>query len=266
MKPSGPVDLSRAVVINVDVQNAFGAEAQSDKLRSLRPTEGREVEQAAALSKAVHQAGGAVIVTKDWHSQPGTRLADGQIDHRAEGEFQLYGTHALAGSRDAELNRPLERALVELELKEGRARTVVPVDQYDATGRSGSARIIEVHKNVYDVTKRVDVDGSTRPHAAFLQTLAALRKQGVTTAILTGKIAEVCVRAAAASIHELFPDLRIIVAEDAVSSMPAATATALGLGTKEEVMAALEKSGIEVMRARALLPRPTFALEGLLGR
>lgn len=266
MKRPGPVDLSRAVVINVDVQNAFGAEAASDKLRELRPTEAREIEHAAALSKAVHQAGGVVIVTKDWHSQPGTRLADGQLDQRAESEFQLYGQHALAGSRDAELNRPLERAVAELEGKEGRARTVVPVDQYDLTGRLGAQRIIEVHKNVYDVTKRVDVDGQTRPHAAFLQTLATLRKQGVTTAILTGKIAEVCVRAAAASIHELFPDLRIIVAEDAVSSMPARAATALGLSTKEEVMAALERSGIEVLRTRELLPRPAFALEGLLGQ
>lgn len=260
-----PVDLSRAVVINVDVQNAFGKEAESDKLRALRSSEGSEIERAAELSKAVHQAGGAVIVTKDWHTQPGTQLADGQVDERAAGEFQIYGQHALAGSRDAELNRPLERAVAELEAKEGRLRTVVPVDKYDSSGRAGSRRIIEVHKNVYDVTKRVDVDGQTRPHAAFLQTLATLRAQGVSTAILTGKIAEVCVRAAASSLHELFPDLRIIVAEDAVSSMPSNIATSLGLNTKEEVMAALEKSGIEVLRTRALLPRADFALQGLLG-
>ncbi len=266
MKIKGPPDPSRVVVVNVDVQNAFGEEAQSDKLKTLRPTERDEVARAAALSDAVHAAGGAVIVTKDWHSKPGTRLPDGQIDDRAVEEFGIYGEHAIGGTRDAELNDRLESTVQKMEAREGQKRTVVPVDGYDRTGRAGASRIIEVHKNVYDVTKRVDVDGQTRPHANFLAALRGLEEKGYDTAIVTGKIAEVCVRAAASSIAELFPNMRVIVAEDAVSALPSELATAIGLDTKEKVMASLAASGVTVAQAASLLPSPARLADAIEGR
>jgi nicotinamidase-related amidase len=266
MKTKGPVDLSRAVVVNVDVQNAFGEEAASDKLQGLEPSEKKEVDKAAQLSEATHAAGGAVVVTKDWHTAPGTELPDGTIDNRAQDEFAIYGEHALGKTKDAELNTRLERTVQKLEQREGTARTVVPVDQYDDTGKAGSQRIIEVHKNVYDVTKRLDVDGQTKAHGGFIQTIANLRARGIDTAIITGKIAEVCVRAAALSIAELFPDLRVIVAEDAVSSLPPEVAKSLGLETKEEVMAMLASKGIEVRSMASLLPKKEFIAAGLEGR
>ena len=265
MKTKGPVDLSRAAVINVDVQNAFGEKAQADNLRGLRDSEKAEVDKAAQLSEAAHEAGGAVVVTKDWHNEVGKELLDGKIDERSKGEFDIYGEHALAGSKDAQLNEPMEQTVQKLEAKEGQARTVVPVDQYDQTGQAGSKRIVEVHKNFYDVTKRVDVDGETVPHANFLEVMASLRAQGIDTAIITGKIAEVCVIAASESIAELFPDMRVVVAEDAVSSMPAEVAKSLGLSSKEEVMAKLDAAGISVMKTAQLLPSASFIADGVKG-
>jgi nicotinamidase-related amidase len=261
----GP-DLSRAVVVNVDVQRAFGAEADSEKLRGLRPTEGQEIAQSAALSKAVHQAGGTVVVTKDWHNEPGTKLPDGQIDDRAKEEFGIYGKHAVAGTADAELNAPLERVVRELEAQEGVARTIVPVDRFDETGRAGAARVIEVHKNVYDVTKRADLDGKIKPNASFIDVIARAQEKGADTVLITGKIAEVCVRAAAESIRDLFPLMKVIVVDDAVSALPAEVAKSIGLESKEEVIASLKKKGVEAMALDRLLPPAAFIADGVLGR
>lgn len=268
MKPiRGPgVDLGRAVVVNVDVQKAFGAEAESDKLRTLRPTEGQEVAKAGALSQAVHAAGGTVVVTKDWHNAPGTRLPDGRIDDRAAGEFEIYGRHAVVGTPDTDLNAPLEKVVQALEAKEGLARTVVPVDAFDPSGRAGAARVIEVHKNVYDVTKRSDLDGRIKPNASFIDVIARAQDRGADTVLVTGKIAEVCVRAAAESLRDLFPAMRIVVVDDAVSAMPTALAQSVGLQSKEDVLAALGAQGIEAMKLDRLLPSGRFIADGVLGR
>jgi nicotinamidase-related amidase len=260
------IDYNRAVVINVDVQKAFGEEAQSPKLQGLRPTEKAEVENAAKLSSAAYAAGATIVVTQDWHNTPGTVLPDGKIDDRAKDEFEIYGEHSVGKTPDAELSAPLAKVMSKLERAEGQPRTIIPVDKYDDTGRVGSSRLIEVHKNTYDVTKRLDLDGQMRPHASFIDTLSKLRAGGVDTAIITGKIAEVCVRAAVSSLRELFPDMRIIVAEDAVSALPAEVAGAVGLDSKEKVIAALEAQGVEIARTASLLPSARFMVDGVLGR
>lgn len=267
MKTKGPVDLSRAAVINVDIQNAFGKNAQAEALSALRDTEDAEIQNAARLSEAAHAAGGVVIVTKDLHNKVGTKLSDGKIDNRSQGEFDIYGEHALTGSKDAELNAPLEQSIQKLEAAEGKQRTIIPVDQYDATGQTGSGRIIEVHKNIYDVTKRVDVDGETRTNQGFIGLLAKLQDEGVDTAIITGKIAEVCVSAAANSISELFPNLNIVVVEDAVSAMPTEIAKSIpGLEPKENVMAGLKAANVQVVQMSQILPSSAFICDGVNGK
>ena len=143
----GPrVDLGRAIVVNVDVQKAFGFEANSDKLRGLRPSEGEEIAKAAELSRAVHEAGGA------------------------------------------------------------------------------------------------------------------------DTVLITGKIAEVCVRAAAESLRDLFPNMRIVLVDDAISSMPADSAKSVGLASREEVVLSLETQGIETIALEHLLPSSSFIADGVRGR
>ena len=50
----------------------------------------------------------------------------------------------------------------------------------------------------------------------------------VSTVLVTGKIAQVCVQAAAGSLKALFPELRVVVVDDAVSSLsPASKSAAL---------------------------------------
>lgn len=249
MKPA--VELRRAVLVNVDVQNAFGRQATSPVLRGLRSSEGREVRAVAQLSQAVFEAGGTVVVTKDWHNRPGTRLGPGLVDDRAKDEFAIYGPHAAAHSKDAALNQPLEETISKLERRSGQKRSVVGVDPHDRS-RPGAERLIEVHKNTYDVTQRLDLDGEMRPNQAFLGVVKKAKRRGATTLIVTGKIAEVCVRAAVESLRAHFPGMRLVVAEDAVSSMPAAKARALGLQPKEEVMSGFRSKGVEVVQTAAL--------------
>jgi nicotinamidase-related amidase len=263
---SKKIDLERALVLNVDVQRAFGEEAESEKLRGLRPTEKSEIDAASKISEAVHEAGGTVVVTKDWHNPVGAELPGGEIDRRSKDEFEIYGAHALAKTKDAEINRPLERTVQRLEKREGVSRTVIPVDEYDDTGRAGSSRIIEVHKNVYDVTKRKTLDGSNKAHQSFIDLLAKKQSEGIDTVIITGKIAEVCVRAAAESIRELFPKLRVVVVPEAISAMPAEIAKSVGLDSKEEVLGAFAKKGIASVSLERLLPSPNRIAQGVMGR
>ena len=115
------IDYNRAVVINVDVQKAFGEEAQSPKLQGLRPTEKAEVENAAKLSSAAYAAGAAIVVTQDWHNTPGTVLPDGKIDDRAKDEFEIYGEHSVGKTPDAELSAPLAKVMTKLDRGEAPA-------------------------------------------------------------------------------------------------------------------------------------------------
>jgi nicotinamidase-related amidase len=266
VKRLSAADLAKSVVISIDVENAFGEHARSEKLRGLRDSERGEVEKVVRLSEAVHEAGGAVVVVLDRHNRPGTILPDGSVDNRSVKEFEIYGAHAVTGSRDAQMNPPLRSAVRRMEAREGKRRTVIPTDRYDRSGRSGASRLFEVHKNTYDVTKRLDLDGELRPHAGFINLIAKLKTQGYERFLLTGKIAEVCVRSGAESIRELFPELDLAVVADAVCSLPTEVAKAIGLDSKEEVLAALEADRISVCVLSDVLPTSEFIADGITGR
>lgn len=257
------INFKKTLIVDVDIQNAFGAKAASDKLRGLRPTEQSEVDNAAKLTEAVHEGGGTVAVTADWHNKPGTKVA-GQVDNRAVDEFGIYGEHAVAGTEDAKLNDPLEQVVQKLEAKSGQ-RTILGVDKFDTTARDGASRLVEVHKNTYDVTKRVAMDGSTKPNQGFIALLAKARSEGIDTILVTGKIAEVCVKAAAESIKELFPDLNVVVVADAVSALPVGVAETIGLQSKEQVLEGFRAKGISVAQTADLLPKSSFIADGICG-
>ncbi len=241
----------------VDVQRGFGYRAESPILRGLQPSEKAETRLSADLVRKVYDGGGHVVVTQDWHNRPGTVLTDpatGQnvVDDRSIAEFDQWGAHCIPGTGDARLNGPLKTVVKAIEKQEGHKRGIIPVDGLDTTGRDGLPRLTAVHKNTYNVTRRLDVrDPSTAvPNQAFIDLIRS-QVQGahgepVDTVLVTGKIAEVCVKAAATSLHELFPDLRIVVLEDAVSSLsPESKAAAL----KE-----IQDAGVEVARVSDVLP------------
>ncbi len=75
---------------------------------------------------------------------------------------------------------------------------------------------------------------------------------GIDTVMITGKIAEVCVDAGLGTLLASYPQLRAVVLEDGVSSLPAATAKAIGLSTKEDFIASLPAKGVTVARSNGL--------------
>ncbi len=259
------IDLQRTLVLNIDIQNGFGKNAQSDKLRGLRSSEDSEVAKSAQLSEAVYDAGGKVVVTKDWHNALGTKLSDGKIDNRAADEFALYDEHCVAGGKDTELNAPLEAAVQRMEAKGG-TRSIMPVDRYDNTGRAGNPRLIEAHKNHYDITQTVGLNGKATPKQNFIALLAKARDEGIETVLITGKIAEVCVTAATDSIRELFPELDVRVVTDAVSALPEGVAETIGLSCKEQLVEAWAAKGVGVTTFDQVLPSTGFTLDGIMGK
>jgi len=256
---------SRVVYLGIDVQKAFGREAKSANLATLAShpegDETAEVLNNARLASAVYGAGGTVIVTKDWHNPVGTHLtADGQtlVDNRAADEFAIYGEHATPADGDADLNAPLESALQLLEKSDGQRRTVIPVDRFDTTPSGESSRIFEVHKNVYDITLREELQhgvekGPMVAHDAFWNLLKSQMAGGPATLVLCGKIAEVCVSAGAFSLLDGLPGVDLVVPEDAVSSLPSALARQLQLPTKLEVMDQLRQRGARVVKTEEVL-------------
>lgn len=250
----GKIDLRRTILLGVDAQNAFGKRAQSAKLRGLRDSEDEEVRNLARLVDAVHESGGAVVLTKDWHNEVGAELPGGRIDLRSRAEFAIYGRHAVAGTTDAELSLELEAAVQRAEARGGLARTIIPVDAYDTTGREGARRLVEVHKNVFDVTQVQTLDGNMAANAALIGLLAGYVEAGARHVLVAGKIAEVCVRAGAQSVKKLFPMLDVIVVPGATSSLPGETAKQLGLDSKEETLEKLAAQGIGATDLSDLLP------------
>ena len=256
---------ARVVYLGIDVQKAFGREAKSANLATLasKPEgdESAEVLNNARLAEAVYEAGGTVIVTKDWHNPVGTRIeANGQtlVDNRAADEFAIYGEHATQADGDSDLNAPLESALKGLEARDGRRRTVIPVDQFEKVESGDSQRIFEVHKNVYDITMREELQdgvekGPMLPNQAFWDLMKRQSADGPVTVVLGGKIAEVCVRAGAFSLLGGIPDLDVVVPEDAVSSLPSELARQLKLPTKPEVMDQLRERGARVVKTEEVL-------------
>ncbi|MBX3169289.1 MAG: isochorismatase family protein [Candidatus Eremiobacteraeota bacterium] len=256
---------ARLVYLGIDVQKAFGREAKSANLATLASQpegdESIEVLNNARLASAVYQAGGTVIVTKDWHNPVGTRIAiEGRtvVDNRAADEFAIYGEHATPADGDSNLNAPLETALQQLEAKDGRRRTVIPVDRYEKVESGDSQRIFEVHKNVYDITQVEELrDGVEKgplvPNQAFWNLMKRESSQGPVTLILGGKIAEVCVRAGAFSLLDGLPGVDMVIPEDAVSSLPSDLARQLHLPTKPEVMSQLRERGARVVKTEEVL-------------
>ena len=256
---------SRVVYLGIDVQKAFGREAKSANLATLAShpegDESVEVLNNARLASAVYEAGGTVIVTKDWHNPVGTRLtADGQtlVDNRAADEFAIYGEHATQADGDSDLNAPLESALQQLEKSDGHRRTVIPVDRFEGAPSGESSRIFEVHKNVYDITLREELQdgvekGPMVRHEAFWDLLKSQMADGPVTLVLGGKIAEVCVSAGAFSLLSGLPGVDMVVPEDAVSSLPSELARQLHLPTKPEVMDQLRERGARVVKTEEVL-------------
>ena len=245
------------LLLLVDVQQGFGAEAQSVALRGLRTSESQEVQAAAKLIEAVYRGGGLVVGTQDLHNDLGTQLPDGRIDNRSAEEFGIYGAHCVPGSGDEEFNPPVEAAFERIERSEGQDRTQIGVDEYDPS-RPGLSRLVEVHKNYYDVAQRVVIlpDGSSARVAnqPFLDLVARAREQGITRIAVGGKIAEVCVRAAVLSLRHAFPGLEIVLLEDTISSMPPGQAKKLGYSTKEEVLQELSsKPKVKIAQSSAWL-------------
>lgn len=255
----------RIVYLGIDVQKAFGREAKSANLATLASQpegdEAVEVQNNARLASAVYQAGGTIIVTKDWHNPVGTRIAvEGGtvVDNRAADEFAIYGEHATSADGDSDLNAPLETALRQLEAVDGRRRTVIPVDRYERVESGDSQRIFEIHKNVYDITQVEELrdgveKGPVVPNQAFWNLMERETSQGPVTLILGGKIAEVCVRAGAFSLLGALPGVAMVVPEDAVSSLPSDLARRLQLPTKLEVMAQLRERGARVVKTEEVL-------------
>lgn len=256
---------ARVVYLGIDVQKAFGREAKSANLATLASQpegdESVEVINNARLASAVYQAGGTVIVTKDWHNPVGTRITiEGEtiVDNRAADEFAIYGEHATWADGDSDLNAPLETALQQLELKDGRRRTVIPVDRHEKVESGDSKRIFEIHKNVYDITQVEELQdgvekGPVVPNQAFWNLMKRETSQGPVTLVLGGKIAEVCVRAGAFSLLGGLPGVDMVVPEDAVSSLPSDLARQLQLPTKPEVMEQLREAGARVVKTEEIL-------------
>lgn len=263
------ISSTRVIYLGIDVQKAFGSQAKSAKLATLASgeegNESQEIVNNARLASAVYDAGGTVIVTKDWHNPVGT-VVDGQVDNRAADEFVVYGEHATVADGDSDLNPPLESSLRQLERKDGHLRTVLPVDEHEKTPAGDSSRIFEVHKNVYDVTQReVLGDGVEKgpmvPNDAFLNLVKNQIREaaGPVTMVLAGKIAEVCVRAGALSLLAAIPGLNLVVPEDAVSSLPTDLAHKLQLPDKQQVMQELRSHGVEVVKTQEVLDWLTTA-------
>ncbi|MBN9420421.1 hypothetical protein ABS71_16140 [bacterium SCN 62-11] len=259
------IKTARVVFLGIDVQKAFGREAKSTNLATLAShpegDESREVLNNARLASAVYQAGGTVIVTKDWHNPVGTEISSGDrtiVDNRAADEFAIYGEHATPGDGDSDLNAPLEAALQQLEKQDGHRRTIIPVDHHEVVESGDSQRIFEIHKNVYDITQLEELHhevekGPMIPNRAFWHVMEREREAGPLTLVLSGKIAEVCVRAGAFSLLEGLPGVDLVIPEDAVSSLPSELARQLQLPTKLEVMDQLRERGARVVKTEEVL-------------
>ena len=257
------ISASRVIYMGIDVQKAFGSQAKSARLATLASQpegdEEQEIHNNARLASAVYAAGGTIIVSKDWHNPVGTKVGD-LVDNRAADEFAVYGEHATEADGDSDLNAPLESALQNLEAQDGHTRTILPVDEHEVAKGGDSRRIFEVHKNVYDVTQReVLLDsveqGPMVPNQAFL---ALIRDQvadarGPVTMVLGGKIAEVCVRAGVLSLLAAIPGLKMMVPEDAVSSLPSELAHKLQLADKNQVLQELRSHGVEIVKTQQVL-------------
>ena len=258
------------IYLGIDIQKAFGKEALSPRLKLLAShpegDEDREVEANARLATSVYAAGGLVVVSRDWHNPVGTVLegpgGSRIIDNRSVEEFERYGVHATPGTGDSELNAPLQIALRQLEQRDGHARRVIPVDEHEGPPASqvsvggGSQRIVEVHKNMYDVTRKHALrDGAAQgPIEPHTEVVALLRAQPAeSTVILGGKIAEVCVRATGLSILTELPKLRLVVARDAVSSLPSEVSHSLGMPGKDQVMEELRSRGARLQSTAEIL-------------
>lgn len=263
------ISSARVIYIGIDVQKAFGSQAKSAKLATLASgaegDETREITNNARLAEAVYDAGGTVIVTKDWHNPVGT-LVDGLVDNRAADEFAIYGEHATSADGDSDLNPALESTVKALEARDGRQRTVIPVDEHEKAPPGASRRIFEVHKNVYDVTLRELLQdrveqGPMVANSAFLDLVKqqVSEAHGPVTMVLGGKIAEVCVRAGALSLLAAIPGLNLVVPEDAVSSLPSELARKLQLPDKQQVMQELRSHGVEVVKTQEVLDWLTTA-------
>lgn len=258
---------SSVVYLGIDIQKAFGAQAKSSKLATLASQpegdEASEIHNNSRLAEAVFEAGGTVIVTKDWHNPVGTPIQTGQqtvVDNRAADEFAIYGEHATSFDGDSDLNPPLEQTLQKLEAREGRKRRVLPVDEFEGPATGDSERLFEVHKNLYDVTRREVLEdgnpqGTVVTNEAFLGLLRQRVAQngGQLMLILGGKIAEVCVRAGGLSLLSAIPGLQLVVTEDAVSSLPSSLAHQLNLPDKQQVMDEMRQHGARVARTEEVL-------------
>jgi hypothetical protein len=152
----------------------------------------------------------------------------------------------------------MENMLRELEQRDGHRRRIIPVDEHEKVISGDSERIIEVHKNVSDPTKwHVLVDGAKKgpllPNQPFLELIRTFSWDESSYLLIGGKIAEVCLRAGARSLIAEFPQVRVVMARDAISSLPEYIAQALGLPTKSEVMDELSKLGAKVQDTQEIL-------------
>jgi phosphoribosylpyrophosphate synthetase/nicotinamidase-related amidase len=245
------LDAKKTLHLTIDGQGAFGAKALSPNLQGLRDSENDEIAASTNVARAVYQRGGHIVATKDWHNPAGTEVEPGVVDNRCADEEKIYGVHGTPGTSDVELDAAREAFFREAEAANGR-RTVIAIDKYDTTAQAGQSRLVELHKNVFDVAV-IDYIGEARTkHPGFIKIMQDAEAAGLDTVIVDGKIAEVCVLAALNSLREQYPQFRLVLLEDGVSSLPAAVAKQIGLPSKEEVVAGLPAEGIIVARSNGL--------------
>ena len=98
-------------------------------------------------------------------------------------------------------------------------------------------------------------DHALEPHDAFLDLLRAQAAGDRLTVVMAGKIAEVCVRAGVLSVLGHLPGTTVLVAEDAVSSLPPEIARSIGLPDKAQAMEELRAAGAQVVTTEEVIRR-----------